>query len=324
MPEGPRPTGEGEAVWDTFMRVADAAAWSNVATAIDRTGAEVRLALHSDQDTSVSLDLSNAAGGFELFNWWTASPDGNRDEALRYVLRFVTASRSTLPEPQAIIRLAQRQLIALTRENAAEVQRAIAEGQRDATDALKSATDALGELVEESTKTANATVLAVLGIIALVARSSDDLPEWLVAAVALSGIAGVWAVVRSRRSRINDQQRVIEELGRRLGDDPLLPDEEKVAVAKRLTDFDVTSRATRALRTVTWLGGTAAVVVLAAAFWLIFVHKPASDAGSAPPSTTSSAPSPEPVPSETTVPSTSTASSSVVGVPSTSRPASYS
>ena len=280
VPEGRRPSYSCATAWDAFMAVGDAAAWTNIAIASRRTASGVLLALHHDQDPTIELTLANAEGGVDLFRWWTASADGNREEALRYVLRIVTAARSTLPEPRTVLRLAERQHIALTRENAADVHRAITEGQRDTTDAMKDATDAFGDLVEESTKTANATIIAVLGLIALVARSANDLPQWLVGVVALAAIAGVAAVVRSRLGRIDDHKRAVEQLMGRLEDDPLLPDEDRNAALEELRNFGLTARAGKARRTVVGLGVSAAFVVLAAAIWLIFFHEPSSAVGS--------------------------------------------
>jgi hypothetical protein len=277
IPNGPRPSvSDATTVWDALVAVGHAAAWTNLAVATSRRGSEVLLALHHDQDPTIELTLTNAAGGVDLFRWWTASEDGNREEALRHVLRLVTAARSTLPDPRVVLRLAERQHIALTREHAAEVHRAITEGQRDTAAAMKDATDAFGDLIEESTRTANATVVAVLGLIALVARSADDLPEWLVGAVALAAVAGVVAVVQSRLSRIADQEQLVERLRRRLENDPLLPDDDRAAAINHLGDFDLAARAARARRIVLCLGASAAIVVCAAAVWLILTHRPSS------------------------------------------------
>ncbi|MCA1695881.1 MAG: hypothetical protein LC749_14750, partial [Actinobacteria bacterium] len=98
VPEGPRPSDSCATVWDALVAVGDAAAWTNIAIASKRTASGVLLALHHDQDPTIELTLANAEGGVDLFRWWTASADGNREEALRYVLRIVTAARSTLPE----------------------------------------------------------------------------------------------------------------------------------------------------------------------------------------------------------------------------------
>lgn len=313
VPDGPRPAGSGALVWDALMEVGHAAAWTNVATATSRTGSDVLVALHHDQDPTIELTLTNAAGGVDLFRWWAASSDGNREEALRYVFRFVTAARSTLPDPRSILRLAERQHIALTRENAAEVHRAITEGQRDTAAAMKDATDAFGELIEESTSTANATIVAVLGLIALLARSAADLPEWLVGTVGLVSIAGVTAVVHSRLSRIGDQTKVVEQLQERLEDDPLLPHQDRAAAVKQLRNFDLAARADRARHTVLGLGASAGIVVFAAALWLIFLHKPLPGDGLTPTTTTSTVAS---VP-----PTTAQARSSIVSAPPTSIPA---
>ncbi|MCA1707864.1 MAG: hypothetical protein LC808_33155, partial [Actinobacteria bacterium] len=213
--------------------------------------------------------------------------DEPRHSNARIGVRLVTAARATLPSPRAVLRLAERQQIALTRENAAEVHRAITEGQRDTAAAMKDATNAFGDLIEESARTANATLVAVLGLIALVARSADDLPQWLVGAVGLAAVAGVAAVVHSRLSRIADQKKVVEQLRGRLENDPLLPDEDRAAAVNDLCVFDLAARAGRARGIVLWLGASAAVVVCAAAVWLIFFHQPSAAEGSTSATTTS-------------------------------------
>lgn len=275
LPEAGRPTGEAGQLWSAITSIADAAAWTNLATNVLRDDLTVRVGLHADQSPLVAVTLENSAGGLELFRWWTASKEANREVALRHVLRFVMASGFALPNPHAVMRLAEREHLALAEERAAEIHRAVSEGQRDVAEAMRAATAGLGELIEDSTKTANAAVVAVLGVVVLVARGADDLPDLLVAAVALSAVAGLAVVAFSRLGRIKDQVKAITQLEERLKDDPLLPEEDRAAALAQLATFNVSKRAEGAYRIVTALAAAAGAVVAAAAIWIIFFHAPA-------------------------------------------------
>lgn len=222
-----RPEGPAGEVWDILASVCDAAAWTNVADRVAREE-EVLVGLHGDQGPIVPVTPSTARGGVRLLRWTTGTTDTNRDEALRYVLRLVTASApDRLPDAVTVQKLAERQRIAFSRDRAAEVQRAIADGHRDTVSSLDTAARELADVIDEANKAASATIVGVLGILALVAESPDALPTWLILLAAAAATLGILAVLRSRWQRIADQESAIQRLQDRLQSDPLLPPEDR-------------------------------------------------------------------------------------------------
>lgn len=264
-----RPDGSGGDVWDLLAAVCDAAAWTNIAEKVDRDEG-VRVALHADQDPVIPVTPATARGGSRLLQWLTGTSDANRDEALRYVMRLVTASvPDRLPDARTVQKLAERQRIALSRDRAAEVQRAIADGHRDTVASLGVAARDLADVIDEANKASTATVAGVLGIVAIVARSPDALPTWLILAATVAATAGILAVLLSRRQRIGDQETAIARLLSRLRNDPLLPTEECDVAEQSVAAFDLPRRARRARRWIFALGAMSCAVAVAGALWLI-------------------------------------------------------
>ncbi|MDQ3573453.1 MAG: hypothetical protein M3404_00775 [Actinomycetota bacterium] len=255
---------------DTLEVLADAAAWTQLAAASNASSAgEILVALHHDQDPVVKVDLSRVAGGLDLLLWRTRDDDASRDEALRYVLRLVTASSSALPNARTVQRLAERQHIALTRDRAAEVFRAIADGQRATAELLETSSSSFSTLVENTTNNAVATVAGVVGLVALLADKADVLPSWLVLAAAAATVAGVIAVIVTRWRRVDDAKRSSERLLTRLRDDPLLPADELGALVTAIEAFDFAGRAKTTQVTIVGVGAVACVVGISAAGWLV-------------------------------------------------------
>lgn len=282
----PEPADASEA-WDALTAICDAAAWTNLADRVSR-GDEIRVALHADQDPVVPVTLEASRGGAELFDWLTASKDSNRNEALRYVLRFVTASApDRLPDATTVQKLAERQRIALSRDRAAEVQRAIADSHRDTMTSLTNASRELADVIDESNKATSATVVGVLGIIALVAKSPDALPAWLIVSATIAALLGVVAVLVSRHQRISDQETSLKRLLARIHDDPLLPDEDRLVAERSIADFDLLRRTKRARGTIIVLGAVSCALVIGAAIWLLDVHDAPTNSDRSPSSTTS-------------------------------------
>jgi hypothetical protein len=307
IPASPRPSGEAAIIWDTITSVADAVAWTTLAVAVRRSSEHVDMALHSDQEPIVPVTPETSSGGVALHNWAFSSDDPNREEALRFVFRLVTAAPPTrLPDARIVQKLAERQRIALTRDRAAEVHRAISAGHRDTADALKTAAGELSNLVEETTKTASATIVAVLGVVALVAENSDRLPAWLIAVTTAVAVLGVAAVVDSRWRRVTDQQTSIRRLLARLQEDPFLPREDLESARQTISDFNLDRRAKGARAKITTLGLSTAGVAVAAAVWLVQADTPASDHTTSTTTTTTSTSSTSPPPPATTAPTTAT------------------
>jgi hypothetical protein len=271
--------------------MAEAAAWTQLAVCTTSASDRTFVALHHDQDPIIEVTLESVGGAVELLRWRMGDNAFNREEALRHVLRFVTASSSLLPNARTVQRLAERQWIALARERAAEVFRAIADGQRSTADLLESASEALSKLVEDTTTTASATVAAVIGVVALVAQNAGLLPGWLIVLATLVAIVGVGAVVASRWQRIDDQEQAVVRLQNRLRDDPLLPPEELNSMKQAIDDAKITSRAKLARQRILALGIAAGVVASLAAVWLVTSHT-SSPARLTPTTTTTSPPTP--------------------------------
>ncbi len=316
-PVGTPPEGPAGDIWGLFVRLADAAAWVNLAAVLDRTNDGVRIGLIPEDAPRRLVTPDNSEGGRELFRWATATEDANRQEALRYVMSLVAAAATeVLPSATTLRQLAERQRIALSRERAAEVQRAIADAQRDAAEALRKASADLGELVEDTTKSANASILAVLGLVAFLAREANRLPDWLVIAAALVAIAGIALVVASRWSRIRDQEAAVRQLRDRLRGDPLLPVGDREAAEAMINDFGLDQRATRARQYVAAVGGGASATLIAAAAWLVWTTPEVPT-----PQTPTQAPTSTPAASApTSGSSASSTTSHTSSLPGTSRP----
>lgn len=276
-------------LWQVLYGLADAAAWMNLAHAVDRGAGAVRIGLIADEPPRRLVTPSSSEGGSALLRWVTATEDANRREALDYVLTLVAAGSSDqLPNAVTVRRLADRQRIALSRDQAAEVQRAIADGQRDTANALHRASADFGSLVEETTTTANAAIIAVLGLVVFVAQEADRLPGWLIMLATVVAVVGIALVVASRWSRIGDNQASVNQLAARIDADPLLPADDRRVAAEAIDAFDVNRRAARARLRVTVLGAGAAVVAMSASAWLLWGSQTSSAPDGAPQNPTTS------------------------------------
>jgi chemotaxis protein histidine kinase CheA len=294
----------------TLEVLADAAAWTQLAAgSTASTSGEILLALHHDQDPAVAVDLTRVAGGLDLLLWRAKDNDASRDEALRYVLRLVTASSDALPNAKTVQRLAERQYIALTRDRAAEVFRAIADSQRATADLLETSASSFSTLVENTTNNAVATVAGVVGLVALLADKAHILPSWLVAAAAAATVAGVIAVIVTRWRRVDDAMHSSERLLTRLRDDPLLPADELAPLVSAVEGFDFASRAKTTQVTIVGVGAVACIVAILAAGWLVEARGTATTimttTTTAPPTTLAHTTAPSSAPPSTLAPPTS-------------------
>ena len=240
--------------------------------------------MHNDQEEVVEIRLDSVAGGVALLKWRMTDNQANREEALRHVLRFVTANAAVLPNARTVQTLAERQYIALARDRAAEVFRAIAEGQRSTSELLENASESLSKLVEDTTTTASATIAAVIGVVALIVQNENLLPSWLILIATAVAVTGVVAVIASRWRRIQDQEDAVVRLRKRLDNDPLLPEDDRRAMDELIGDAKLDKRATAARQRIFALGAAASGVALAAAIWL--VASPASSSKTSPSTTT--------------------------------------
>ena len=238
---------------------------------------DLLIALVEEEPTHRAVTPANSEGGLDLLKWVTATDDANRRESLRHDLTLTAASATaTVPNATTVRKLAERQRIALTREHAAEVQRAITEGQRDTSAALRHASEELGRLLEETSRVAGATIVGVIGLVAFLARDADRLPDWLVGLATLVAVIGIGVVVRSYWSRVSDQEIAVQQLWDRLCSDPLVPDDDKKAVKDVIDAFGLQRRARSARRTIAGLAIAACLVAVAAAAWLV-LHTPPTD-----------------------------------------------
>lgn len=267
-----------------LANLADAAAWTQVAVRSSVVRTQVFAALHHDQEPVIEIRLDSVAGGVGLLKWRMTDNQANREEALRHVLRFVTANAAVLPNARTVQTLAERQNIALARDRAAEVFRAITEGQRSTAALLENASESLSKLVEDTTTTASATIAAVIGVVALIVQNENLLPSWLILMATAVAVAGVVAVIASRWRRIQDQEDAVRRLRKRLDNDPLLPADDRKAMDEVIEDAKLDKRATAARQRIFALGAAASVVALAAAIWL--VATPASSSKTSPSTTT--------------------------------------
>ena len=268
-----RPTIEGpeQAIWDAIASLADVAAWRQMAVNEIRSDDGLTVALHRDQAPIVPLDPTHASGGLTLWKWLHATEDANRDEALRYILRFLTASAVQIPNGASVLALAERYRIALSHDKAAEVQRAISDGRALIRRGLQDARRTLSTYTEDTVKTAQAAVIASIGIVALVARNAATLPDWLLGMVTVVAIVGVLTLMYNRWRRIGELGSDIEALQGALSEEkaPLLPEPERVELTKGLKDFNAARKVLGGRAIVILLGLVAISVIMAAGIWII-------------------------------------------------------
>ena len=282
-PASERPTHEGQRqqLWDLMMLLADAAAWRQIAIDETRSAGELVVALHRDQSAVIPVDLTHARGGLVLWKWLYATDDANRDDALRYILRFLTVTAEQIPNGESVRTLAEHYRIALSHDKAAEVQRAVSEGRTRTMAGMDEARKDLSSYIEETVKTAQAAVIAAFGIVALVARNPDALPRWLLGLVTAVAIIGVLTLIVNRWCRIGDLGLTVKSLREELSQEkaPLLPESERINLAKGLEKFDVNRKIRSGRGLVSVLGLLAITVILAAGVWIFCQDsEPASEA----------------------------------------------
>lgn len=268
-----RPEIEGpqQEVWDAMASLADAAAWREIAVRENRSEGLLKVALHRDQPAIIELDPRNATGGVALWKWLHATQDANRGDALRYILRFVTAAAVRMPNGTAVLSLAERYRIALGQDQAAEVQRAISESRALIRKGLQDARRTLSSYTEDTVKTAQAAVIAGVGIAALVARNAAILPDWLLGMVTIVAIVGVLTLMWNRWCRIGELGSDIEALTEALSEKkaPLLPESERTELAEGIDGFNAARKVLSGRAMVLALGLIAVSVILSAGLWII-------------------------------------------------------
>ena len=267
----PETEGSEQETWDILASIADATAWREIAIGEKRTEGGLKVALHRDQPMIVDLDPGNASGGAALWKWLHATEDANREEALRYILRLVTATVSQMPNSASVLALAEHYRIALTQDQAAEVHRAVSDGRALIRKGLQDSRRTLSDYTEDTVKTTQAAVIAGIGVVALVARNAATLPDWLLGMVTAVAILGVLALICNRWLRIGELGSDIEALESALSEDkaPLLPAHERVELKEELRHFDAVRRVKAGRMIVVSLGCIAISVILAAGIWII-------------------------------------------------------
>lgn len=251
---------------EALASMCDAHGWRSLATSESRESATLRLALHHDQQPCVLLEPPIAGGGTALLEWTYATDDANRVEALRQVLRSATVTaRSELPDARAVRRLAEHQRMALARDNAAAVQRAVSEAHRDTSEALRSASDGLADITETSIKAVYGAVISAIGVVVFVGRTADVVSGLLTWLAALAVVFGLAVVVATSRQRIADHSQEIASLQNRIKNDPLTPEEDRHLALARINRFEAEKRGTSARRRTVLLAVAGAGVIMAAA-----------------------------------------------------------
>lgn len=265
----PSEPGDSQRLWDSVGLLGDISAWRAIAAGERREDHDLKLVLIGDTPIETNLEIERSGGGLELLRWTTATSDANRIEALNHVLRFVTATSSELPRAQSVVALAERHRIALSRENAAEVQRAIADGRDQTRNQLSAAHKDLTSYVEDTSKSVQATVIGSIGVVALVARNAGLLPWGLLVLVAVVAIAGLVASVLGRWKRLAEIEQSVQLLRDTLQNDPLLPASDRDEYLGRITDFDLKGKTKSARITLVVLTALAVVVICSATGWLV-------------------------------------------------------
>lgn len=267
----PKTEGSEQEAWDALASIADAAAWREIAVGERRTKDGLQVALHRDQPMIIDLDPSNASGGGALWKWLHATEDANREDALRYILRLVTATVSEMPNSASVLALAEQYRMALSQDQAAEVHRAVSEGRALIRKGLQDSRKTLSNYTEDTVKTTQAAVIAGIGVVALVARNAATLPDWLLGMVTGVAILGVLTLMFNRWRRIGELGSDIDALQGALSEDkaPLLPAQERAELKDEIQDFDAVRRVGYGRTMVVSLGCIAMFVILAAGIWII-------------------------------------------------------
>ena len=272
-PTEERPTHDvpRQRVWDAIVSIADTVAWQSIATGETRSGDRLLIALHHDQPAVIELDPSRSGAGMELWKWLNATNDPNREAALRHVLRYATVTATELPSGSSTLVLAERYRIALSRDQAAEVERMISESRALTATSIGEAKKTLAAFVEDSAKTAQATVIAAIGTVALAARGVELIPDWLLVMVMAAALIGILVVVAIRWRRLSDLATDIEELEFRLREEqsPLLPESDRNALLQSVKDYRADRRIRNGRISLSILGLIAASIVLATGIWIL-------------------------------------------------------
>ena len=271
LPDRPETEGSEQEIWDMLASIADAAAWREIAVGEQRTEDGLKVALHRDQPVIIDLDPSNASGGAALWKWLRATEDANREDALRYILRLVTATVSEMPNSTSVLALAEQYRIALSQDQAAEVHRAVSEGRALIRKGLQDSRKTLSNYTEDTVRMTQAAVIAGIGVVALVARNAVTLPDWLLGMVTGVAILGVLTLMCNRWRRIGELGSDIEALQSALSEDkaPLLPAPERAELKDEIQHFDAVRRVGYGRTMVVSLGCIAMSVILAAGIWII-------------------------------------------------------
>lgn len=258
-------------VWDAIVSIADLVAWRNIATAETRSEDGVLISLHHDQPPVIELEASRSSGGLALWKWLAATDDPNRDAALRHVLRLATVSSTELPSGSSVLVLAERYRIALSRDQAAEVERTISESRVLTATGLKEAKTSLATYVEDSAKTAQATVIAAIGTVALAARGVELIPDGLLVLVMAAALIGILVVVMTRWRRLGDLAADIENIEFTLGEEqtPLLPANDRAELLDDVREYCADRRISYGRISISGLGLVAASIVLATGIWIL-------------------------------------------------------
>ena len=161
LPDRPETEGSEQEIWDMLASIADAAAWREIAVGEQKTEDGLKVALHRDQPVIIDLDPSNASGGAALWKWLRATEDANREDALRYILRIVTATVSEMPNSTSVLALAEQYRIALSQDQAAEVHRAVSEGRALIRKGLQDSRKTLSNYTEDTVRMTHATVIGL-------------------------------------------------------------------------------------------------------------------------------------------------------------------
>lgn len=255
-----------------LMLLADATAWREIAISEDRRDGDLWLALCQDQPADIKVVLGDVTGGVELWKWLGDGSDVNRNEALRHVLRSQTAVARGLPRARAVRTLAERHRLALARDNAAEVYRAVEESQRRTADAIDNAKQRMSQYFEETIKISQGTIAAAVALAALIARAGSILPNWLLGFIAFAAVSGLCVLGHSRCRNARQLEHDLTKFGASLASDCLLPDDERRKLADTIMSFDAVAERKRVERVVRYLGTLAAVVVVATVAWLTTVE----------------------------------------------------
>lgn len=250
--------------------LADAHGWWALAWDRKQVNNRHLIALHRDQRAEIRVAPGRAQGGADLLRWLADAPDRSAEQAMRAELRRATAaSGDALPDGAVIVALAEQLRVAMASENIVAVHAVVARRTQEAHEAVSSVRTLRGEAVRSAVRSAQAVVLASIGLAAFLVRTTEDIPVWLLVFLALAAIASLVVGQMAESSQLCVATRAVDSVRDGIGSDKLLPGSAKEEILAGLDGLD------RSPPVAAWaVTALACLLVLVTALWAMEPAEP--------------------------------------------------